>query len=118
MAAAAEALRRHDARTDAEFVERVLSDYRAGGLAVAGSEETLQALTNGQVDELLLSAHDTGIDSGLTPDKLVTKARQTDASIRFIEDPALLREVEGIAGSLRFRLRGPGTNVTRKRNAQ
>jgi peptide subunit release factor 1 (eRF1) len=109
MAAAAEALRRHDARTDAEIVARVLDDYRAGGLAVAGAEETLDALTNGQVDVLLLSARDAGADSGATPDELVTKARQTDARIRFIEDPALLAEVGGIAGSLRFRLARKGT---------
>lgn len=104
MAAAAEALRRHDARTDAEIVERVLDDYRAGGLAVSGLEETLDALTNGQVDELLLTASDAGVDSGVTPDELVAKARQTDARIRFIEDPALLADVGGVAGTLRFKL--------------
>jgi peptide subunit release factor 1 (eRF1) len=110
MAAAAEALRRHDARTDAEAVKRVLDDYRAGGLAVAGPEETLEALTNGQVDELLLTPTDAGFESGVTPDDLVARARQTDATIRFIEDPVLLREVGGIAGSLRFRLGvGKGT---------
>jgi peptide subunit release factor 1 (eRF1) len=104
MAAAAAALRRHDARTDAETVQRVLDDYRAGGLAVAGPEETLEALTNGQVDELLLTPTDAGFESGVTPDELVARARQTDASLRFIEDPALLAEVGGVAGSLRFRL--------------
>ncbi|HEX7778493.1 MAG TPA: Vms1/Ankzf1 family peptidyl-tRNA hydrolase [Vicinamibacterales bacterium] len=104
MAAAAEALRRHDARTDAEIVERVLDDYRAGGLAVAGPEDTRDALTNGQVDELLLAATEGAVGRDVTPDELVTKARQTDASIRFIEDPELLAGVGGVAGSLRFRL--------------
>ncbi len=32
----------------------MLNDYRAGGLGVAGLDGTLDALTNGQVDELIL----------------------------------------------------------------
>jgi peptide subunit release factor 1 (eRF1) len=106
MAAAAEALRRHDARSDAEAVERVLDDYRAGGLAVAGPEETLDALANGQVDELLLAERDVVSDAGVSPDELVSKARQTSARIRIIEDPALLAAVGGVAASLRYRLNG------------
>lgn len=104
MAAAAEALRRHDAQTDAEVVGRVLDDYRAGGLGVAGVDETFEALTNGQVDELVLSEGGLAEDAGVTPDELVAKAKQTSAGIRIIEDPALLADVGGVAASLRFRL--------------
>ena len=109
MKAAAEALRRHDAKGDAEAVERVLGDYRAGGLAVAGPEETLEALSNGQADELYLTAAAAPEPSGsaVSADELVTKARQTKAGIRFIEDPALLAGVGGVAASLRYRLDGP-----------
>ena len=42
MAAAALALRRHDAKTDAEVVERVLGDYRAGGLLSRDSKIRLK----------------------------------------------------------------------------
>jgi peptide subunit release factor 1 (eRF1) len=35
---------------------RLMREYRARGLAVAGPEDTLEALANGQVDELLISA--------------------------------------------------------------
>ena len=36
--------------------------------------------------------------------QLVTLARQTSASVRFIEDPALLAEVGGVGAFLRFRV--------------
>src|SRR5205085_10644973 len=47
-----EAMRRYDAKTDAEKVERLLDEYRAGGLAVVGSRDTLEALAMGQVEGL------------------------------------------------------------------
>jgi peptide subunit release factor 1 (eRF1) len=36
-------------------------------------------------------------------DRIVTAARQTGASVRFIEDPELLAEVGGVAATLRYR---------------
>ena len=45
-----------DADTDREKVEAAIGAYRAGGLGVVGPEATLLALTNGQVDQLLLTA--------------------------------------------------------------
>jgi peptide subunit release factor 1 (eRF1) len=125
-----DAMREQDARTDAEKVERLFNAYRARGLAVLGPEETLEALANGKVDELLLSASleqmhpeekkveavlapeipdSTGGTASdepravLLPDLLVTKARQTDATVTFIEDPALLAGVGGVGGLLRWR---------------
>lgn len=110
MAAAAEALRRHDAQTDAEVVARVLDDYRAGGLGVAGLEETLQALTNGQVDELILTEGGLAADAGVTADELVARATQTSAGLRIIEDAALLSDVGGVAAALRFRIDTPAAS--------
>ena len=40
--------------------------------------------------------------------ELVALARQTDAEVRFIEDPALLRDVGGVGALLRFSLGAPG----------
>jgi peptide subunit release factor 1 (eRF1) len=37
------------------------------------------------------------------PDLLVTRARQTGATVTFIEDPALLESVGGAGGFLRWR---------------
>ena len=45
-----------DAKTDREKVEAAVGAYRAGGLGVVGPDATLLALTNGQVDELLITA--------------------------------------------------------------
>jgi peptide chain release factor subunit 1 len=50
------AMRALDSRTDRDKVEAAVGAYRAGGLGIAGPDGTLLALTNGQVDELLISA--------------------------------------------------------------
>jgi peptide subunit release factor 1 (eRF1) len=125
-----ERMREEDAKTDAEKVARLMREYRARGLAVAGPEDTLEALANGQVDELLISAslelthgEEEPIDAILAPevpdstggtesdeprqvliaDLLVTKAKQTDATVSFIQDPELLKEVDGVGAFLRWR---------------
>jgi peptide chain release factor subunit 1 len=106
-----EAAREMDARDDAERVRRVLDAYRAGGLGIVGVDATLRALTNGQVHELLLSADPRGLrardgrQGAELADELVAKARQTDATITFIEDASLLAEAGGVGGLLRFRVR-------------
>ena len=131
MAAAAVALKRHDAKTDAEVVERVLGDYRAGGLAVAGLEDTLEALENGQVDELYLTtaaadspAGETVGEAGpesegstmpMAGDELVAKARQTSATVRFIEDASLLSSVGGVAAALRYRIEAPWVQALKQK---
>jgi peptide subunit release factor 1 (eRF1) len=126
-----EKIREQDATTDAEKVERLFSAYRARGLAVLGPQDTLEALANGQVDELLISASleqthasEEPVDAIIAPeipdtqggtaseeprsvllaDLLVTKARQTDARVSFIQDANLLAGVDGVGGFLRWRL--------------
>lgn len=54
--AATEALRENDVQSDAEKVADLFDKYRAGGLAAVGLRETLDAVSRGQVDELLLAA--------------------------------------------------------------
>ena len=121
LTAALAKLQEQDAITAAEKVERLMQQYRGRGLAVAGPEETLEALAKGQVDELLISG---GLDEGhpepevpeaeggtksedapqsSLPDVLVTKARQTGATVTFVEDPALLESVGGVGAFLRWR---------------
>jgi peptide subunit release factor 1 (eRF1) len=126
-----EALRTKDAETDAERVTQMLDAWRAGGLAVAGPAATLEALQLGQVDELLITSTpqtlkphtpakveiasgplsvETSAPNEADPtrlvlaDELVTRAQQTAARVRFIEDPALLEAVGGVGALLRFRL--------------
>ncbi len=51
-----EVMRGHDAQNDVERVQRLFDAYRSGGLAVVGSQDTLEALAMGQVEELLVTA--------------------------------------------------------------
>jgi peptide subunit release factor 1 (eRF1) len=107
-----------------------MDQYRARGLAVAGLHETLEALANGQVEELLISgaleeSHPRpeeveailapeipdaggGTESddprqASLPDLLVTKAKQIGATVTFIEDAALLESTGGVGAFLRWR---------------
>jgi len=106
-----EAMRAQDARDDADLVRRMLDVYRAGGLGVVGVDATLRALENGQVHELIIGADPThlrtrdGRSGAAVADELVAKARQTDARVTFIDDPALLADAGGVGGLLRFRVR-------------
>jgi peptide subunit release factor 1 (eRF1) len=129
LSATLDAIREQDAATDAEKVARMFEYYRAGGLAVAGPQDTLEALANGQVDELLISAslerthaEEEQVDAILAPeipdaegstatddprpvllaDLLVTKAKLTSARVSFIEEPGLLAGVDGVGGFLRW----------------
>jgi peptide subunit release factor 1 (eRF1) len=125
------ALRQQDAGSDAARVAEVLGAWRAGGLGVAGPEATLRALQLGQVDEVLITAVPDALkapqrlpeDAAPVPiatettatgnadtrqlhlaDELVTRAAQTGARLRVVEDPALLAEQGGVAAALRFRI--------------
>jgi peptide chain release factor subunit 1 len=51
-----ESMKRQNALTDREKVDAAIAGYRAGALGVVGPEDTLDALVNGQVDELLIGA--------------------------------------------------------------
>jgi peptide subunit release factor 1 (eRF1) len=123
-------LQGQEARTGAEKVERLMQQYRGRGLAVAGPQETLEALAKGQVEELLISgsleethplpeeveailAPEIPDSEGGTkseeprqasvPDLLVTKAKQTGATVTFIEDGSLLESIGGVGAFLRWR---------------
>lgn len=127
-----EALRAKDSETDQEHVEQMIGAWRAGGLAVVGPEDTLEALQMGQVEELLITTRpemlrrpatlppgttegpvdmDTSApNASLDPDRLkiadelVTKAQASSARIRFIEKADLLFEVGGVGALLRFKI--------------
>jgi peptide subunit release factor 1 (eRF1) len=130
LSATLEKLQEQEAKTAAEKVDRLMQQYRACGLAVVGPEDTLEALANGQVEELLISGaleeshlqpeeveailapeipdSEGGTQSeeprqAFVPDLLVTKAKQTSATVTFIEDPALLEPVGGVGAFLRWR---------------
>jgi len=121
-----EAFRRHDTLTDMQKVERLMNEYRADDLGVAGVTETLAALSNGQVEEMLItkSADDLNYDTvevanvlktyGDAPakldhrtiaDKLIRRATQlSSARVTFIEDSSLLEPVGGVGAFIRYRV--------------
>ncbi len=120
-----QAIQAEDARTDAESVRATIDEYRAGGLAAIGVHDVLAALSNGQVYTLYISTELEQIHPeaerlhpAIAPsvaelpegagvkisDELVTRAYQTGAELRFIEDPALLAEAGGVCAALRYRL--------------
>jgi peptide subunit release factor 1 (eRF1) len=102
-----EALRERDAETDVSKVEEMLGAWRGNGLAVAGPEDTLKALEMGQVEELLITSQDLQrLDEKAVKqvNDLVTRAQQSAARIRFIEDAGLLAEVDGVGALLRFKI--------------
>ena len=123
-------LQEQEVKTAAEKVERLMHQYRARGLAVVGLHETLEALANGQVEELLISGaldgshplpeeveaifapeipdSEGGTESDeprqvSLPDLFVTKAKQTGAIVTFIEDATLLESTGGVGAFLRWR---------------
>jgi peptide chain release factor subunit 1 len=126
-----EALRQKDSETDREQVAEVIDAWQAGGLGVVGPEATLRALQMGQVDELLITASpvvlkpvqrlpddaapvpvatdtsapgDPGVEQLHLSDELVTRAQQTGARVRIVEDATLLEAHGGVAALLRFRI--------------
>ena len=119
-----EAFRRRDEETDREVVDALLDAYRSRGLATIGVAGVRGAFERGQVDVLVApaapatsatdrespdAASGTPVEQRSTLDEtlveeLVTAARRTSASIRFIEDASLLETAGGIGAFLRFRI--------------
>ena len=123
------AFRRHDSLTDMEKVQRLLNEYRADDLGVAGVPETLAALSNGQVEEMLIAAKAESIqydkeevkkvlelyraeeplpdelDQQSVADELVKRANVlSSAKVTFIEDATRLELLGGVGGFLRYRI--------------
>ena len=121
------AYRRHDSLSDRGKVEHLIGEYQRDGLAVAGVPQTLVALSNGQVEELLLAssadvlqfdkaevekvlnlygspAAASTLDQRRVADELVRRATQlSSARITFVEDANALRNVGGVGALLRYR---------------
>lgn len=123
------AFQRHDSLTDMEKVQRLLNEYRADDLGVAGVPETLAALSNGQVEEMLIAAKPDSIqydeeevkkvlelyrgeeplpdelDQRSVADELVKRANTlSSATVTFVEDSTRLEMLGGVGGFLRYRI--------------
>ncbi len=122
------AYRRYNSLSDMEKVDHWLQEYRGDGLAVAGVPQTLAALSNGQVEELLIAASDTirfdksevgkvmalygktgleteELDQRTVADELIKRATElSSARITFVEDDSVLKNVGGVGALLRYRV--------------
>src|SRR5215204_7064160 len=123
------AFQRHDSLTDMEKVDRLLNEYRGDNLGVGGVVETLAALSNGQVEEMLIAAKPESIqfdeaevekvlklypadvvlpeslDQRSVADELVRRANVlSSAKVTFIEDSTRLERMGGVGGLLRYRI--------------
>jgi peptide chain release factor subunit 1 len=122
------AFQRHDSLTDMEKVERLLGEFRGDNLAVAGVPDTLAALSNGQVEEMLIVAAADGLkfdeeevrkvlevyhaddipetlDARAVADELIRRASQMSAArTTFIEDTTRLEQLGGVGALLRYRI--------------
>ena len=120
----------HDTLTDREKVERLMNEYRADDLGVAGVAETLAASSNGQVEELLITASAANlefdetevekvlkaygsplqtIDQRTIADELIRRATElSSARVTFVEDGSLLEPVGGVGAFIRYRISPEG----------
>lgn len=120
---------------DQAAVERALGAAKAAaGLGSIGVEDTLAALSNGQVEELLIAStfdaieynpkkvkkvlkdYAPGDDNSTSDalvdareprqiaDELIVRALNSAAKIKFIEDESLLKEAGGVAAVLRYNI--------------
>ena len=107
-----------------------MNEYRGNGMAMVGVAKALTALSNGQADDLLitatpgaisydeekvkevLAAYSTGegeavidvSEARLVADELVKRAQASAATVTFIEDESLLAEIGGVGVTLRYRI--------------
>jgi peptide subunit release factor 1 (eRF1) len=84
-------------------VDAAVGAYRAGGLGVVGPDATLLAITNGQVDELLIAASLANIE-GLKGTAAAQMAVANDAAIAEpAVEPSMAGEPSGAdAGTVRL----------------
>ena len=122
------AFHRYDSLSDMEKLERLLNEFRADDLGVAGVPDTLVALSNGQVEEMLIVstpdklAYDeeevkkvlelyepdgelpAAFDQRTVADELVRRANLLSAArVTFIEDDMRLQHIGGVGALLRYR---------------
>jgi peptide subunit release factor 1 (eRF1) len=131
-----ELMKEHQAKLDEAAIERALGAAKAAaGLGAIGVEDTLAALSNGQVEELVISASFSDLEysakkvkkvlkayvpgddnsasdvlpdakeARLVADELIIRALNSDAKIRFIEQSDLLNEARGVAAVLRYNIK-------------
>lgn len=108
------AMREYDVVSDVEKVEQLLNDYRAGGLAVVGSTDTLEALAMGQVEELVIAAQQQNVEGDRDDVAVLSDAEIAepvvagqDGAVANIEPDSVI-----VAADLVARARQTGARIT------
>lgn len=140
-----EVLKTKNATEDMEAVERVNNAAKAAaGLGVLGVEKTLEALSNGQVEEMVISAKFGGVhydkkqvkdllenyapgddqsssedlpdyhEIRQVADELIIRAKNSAVKIHFIEDESMLEESGGVGAVLRYNMNSQAGSATVK----
>jgi peptide chain release factor subunit 1 len=129
--AAEQAVHQNNTLVDKEKIDNLIEQNYDEGLGVTGVEKTLEALSNGQVQELYVSANFDSIEydakkvykvlnayapgedgaeipnirkSGAVIDELLRRAFDSADSVRFIKDENLLKEFGGVGALLRYQI--------------
>ncbi|HYE14934.1 MAG TPA: Vms1/Ankzf1 family peptidyl-tRNA hydrolase [Pyrinomonadaceae bacterium] len=112
--ASLERMREHDAQEDVEKVKRLVDEYRAGGLAVVGSQDTLEALSMGQVEELVISARQQDIEGDREDVAILSDAEVAEPVVAGIDGGVANIEADSVivADDLVTRAQQTGARIT------
>lgn len=128
MREAEQAIKQNDTLQDKEKIDVLMEQNYEGGKGITGVAKTLEALANGQVQELyltakfneieydekevseILKAYAPGEDEEMPDEKhprdiaddLIIRALESAERVRFIEDESLLEEAGGVGALLRY----------------
>jgi peptide subunit release factor 1 (eRF1) len=107
-------MREHDLVSDQDKVQELLDQYRAGGLAVVGSTDTLEALAMGQVEELVIAAQQQHVEGDREDVAILSDAEVAepvvggqDGAVANIEPDSVI-----VAADLVARARQTGARIT------
>lgn len=126
-----ELVRRTEAEDSRKLADKAIDRFRAGGLAVAGIEPTIEALNREQVDRLILAESFDGREGWQCPecrvigqapapdacpfceapapdridlrDAIVRRAERTGRRVEIVEEHAELEALDGVGAMLRYR---------------
>jgi len=109
------AMREHDLVSDQDKVQELLDEYRAGGLAVVGSTDTLEALAMGQVEELVITAQQQHVEGDREDVAILSDAEVVEPVVAG-EDGGTVANIEPdsviVAADLVARARQTGARIT------
>ncbi|HWS88445.1 MAG TPA: Vms1/Ankzf1 family peptidyl-tRNA hydrolase [Pyrinomonadaceae bacterium] len=110
------AMREHDLVSDQDKVQELLNEYRAGGLAVVGSTDTLEALAMGQVEELVIAAQQQNVEGDREDVAILSDAGEVAEPVVAGDDGGTVANIDAdsviVSADLVARARQTGARIT------